>query len=222
MASGPSKQELEMYWQNSRQYFDELAKHYQQADPKYYKEYILPFYQNPFRSKGGSQSQNFSEGIYNIDQPSGRKKGGAAGFALFGAVFAVVGIGAAVYFLIGSTTERSYQKDPVVVEKPVVADTISTVKPPEVKDAVDPDFAIAKKLYLNKRYEQAENRLKRIKPDSPNYEEAQELLEEIQDGKLNEQLHDAKEKQQKNSDGLNKPNTGNDRNRRTPPVQPVR
>src|SRR5687768_16989476 len=49
MPNGPSKQELEMYWQNSRQYFDELATHYKQADPQYYKEYIEPFYTNPFR-----------------------------------------------------------------------------------------------------------------------------------------------------------------------------
>lgn len=222
MASGPSKEELEMYWQNSRQYFDELAKHYQQADPKYYKEFILPFYNNPFRSKGGSQSQSFSEGIYNTGQSPAGKKNGPPAIALLGAVVAIAGVGAVMYFVMGeSQDKRSVKKDPVVIEKPVVADTTSTVKQPEVDEPVDPDFAIGKKLYLNKRYEQAENRLKRIKTDSPNYKEAQELLEEIQDIKLNEKLHDAKEKQQKNSDG--QPNTGDERNRRrSVPIQPIR
>jgi hypothetical protein len=50
MASGPSKEELKNYWETSRQYFDELARHYKTADPDYYEEYIAPFYRNPLTS----------------------------------------------------------------------------------------------------------------------------------------------------------------------------
>jgi hypothetical protein len=46
MPSGPSKQELEMYWKDSRQYFDELARYYKESDKAYYDEYIAPFYSN--------------------------------------------------------------------------------------------------------------------------------------------------------------------------------
>lgn len=62
MSNGPSKEDLELYWQNSRQYFDELARHYQQADPEYYRKNIKPFYDNPFRSSGsGSSSKSGSK-----------------------------------------------------------------------------------------------------------------------------------------------------------------
>jgi hypothetical protein len=44
MKSGPSKEDLDMYWKSSRPYFDELANHYKTADPEYYKKYIAPFY----------------------------------------------------------------------------------------------------------------------------------------------------------------------------------
>lgn len=49
---GPSKEELKNYFQNNRQYFDELAKYYRELDPKYYEEYITPFYRNPFNASG--------------------------------------------------------------------------------------------------------------------------------------------------------------------------
>lgn len=60
MSSGPSKEELEMYWKTSRSYFDELAKYYKNSDPAYYNQYIAPFYSNPFIASGGKKSTGSS------------------------------------------------------------------------------------------------------------------------------------------------------------------
>src|SRR5690349_21552832 len=99
MASGPSKQELEMYWQNSRQYFDELAAHYKQNDPQYYKEYIEPFCTNPFR--GSSQTT---------------KSSGSSAKPVLVVILAVmilfVGIGAvAVYFFMSKDPGKKQQEE---------------------------------------------------------------------------------------------------------------
>ena len=57
MATGPSKEELEMYWKSSRQYFDELAKYYKTADPEYYDVYIGPYYRfRPAPTGAGGRS----------------------------------------------------------------------------------------------------------------------------------------------------------------------
>ncbi len=53
--SGPSREELENYYKNSRQYFDELAKHYYETDREYYDKFIAPFY-SPFASITTSSS----------------------------------------------------------------------------------------------------------------------------------------------------------------------
>src|SRR5688572_18103773 len=128
MAAGPSKEELEMYWQNSRQYFDELARHYQQADPAYYKEFIQPFYSNPFRSQGGSQPQSFSDCIYT----SPRKKSSGSRIAALGAMAVLAAVGAAVYLIMGSTEERTY-KEPKNIRQEVAADTSGVPKVEEPK-----------------------------------------------------------------------------------------
>jgi hypothetical protein len=42
-----TKEELEEYYRNSRQYFDNLAKYYLEIDKEYYNEFIAPIYKNP-------------------------------------------------------------------------------------------------------------------------------------------------------------------------------
>jgi hypothetical protein len=42
-----TKEELEEYYKNSRQYFDNLAKYYLEMDKDYYNEFIAPIYNNP-------------------------------------------------------------------------------------------------------------------------------------------------------------------------------
>ena len=96
---GPSKEELENYFKNSRQYFDELAKYYLESDREYYDKYIAPFYNNPFR-RSGTQGSGGSMLILAI------------------AMFLVIAAGAAVFLLVSTKsdkevieeTQKSYQK----------------------------------------------------------------------------------------------------------------
>lgn len=53
---GPTKEELRDYFQNNRQYFDELAKYYRESDPEFYKANIAPFYSNPLLAAGTGKS----------------------------------------------------------------------------------------------------------------------------------------------------------------------
>jgi ATP-dependent Zn protease len=53
---GPSKEELKNYFENNRQYFDELAKYYRESDPVYYKENIAPFYNGLLITSGSKKS----------------------------------------------------------------------------------------------------------------------------------------------------------------------
>lgn len=177
MSTGPSKQELEMYWQNSRQYFDELAKHYQQNDPEYYKQYILPFYSNPFHTVS-SQNRRQGSGIGKI----------VAAFA----VLAVLGVGAAAFFLIFSTSgsnEKFSEKKTENVNQYSTEETNkqqTTTEPVEPEPETEPgelspedNFIIGSKYLGEKKYDKAEYHLKKIKPGQKYYKEAQQILQNM-------------------------------------------
>jgi hypothetical protein len=57
MTDKPSKEQLEIYFRNSRKYFDSLAEHYKKTDPEYYNKVMKPvMYKNYFnQSSGGSK-----------------------------------------------------------------------------------------------------------------------------------------------------------------------
>jgi hypothetical protein len=177
MSSGPSKQELEMYWQNSRQYFDELAKHYQKADPEYYKEFIQPFYSNPFRSGG---------------QPGGKQRQGGARLPVFIAMLALAGVGAATFVLFQADPDTNSDKN----DKRVTADTITkkntepeTIEPVKEEEP-EPNihFLRGEKLFREKQYIMAERFLKRVPKSDKNYEEAEGMLKEIESMRKNGEL----------------------------------
>jgi hypothetical protein len=218
MAAGPSKEELEMYWQNSRQYFDELAKHYQQADPAYYKEFIQPFYSNPFRSQGGSQPQSFSDGIYDTSLP--KKKSGGARIAALGAMAVLAAAGAAVYLIMGNTGEEIPMKKLENTRQEVAADTSGVPKVEEPKlieqgQESSPDFIMGEKLYKEKNYDMAEKMLRRVPRSSKDYGKAINLLRKIANIKLNS-------KDGNNTDIEKDSDKKNDRNVRRAPINPVR
>jgi len=163
MASGPSKEELEMYWKSSRQYFDELAKYYKTADPSYYQQFIAPFYSNPFNQGSSAKSG------------SGAKKALVILVIVF---IMVLSAGIAVFFLItkeqGDTDFKKYEKQ------------IETSKDGNKKENEDinkifsdDDFITGSKYLAEKDYDKAEEHLKRIKPGDKNYKQAQQLLESI-------------------------------------------
>lgn len=186
MATGPSKQELEMYWQNSRQYFDELAKHYKQADPQYYKEYIEPFYSNPFR------------GTYESKQ----SRGGAGKAIIVIVALLVLGIAGAASFMIfylGNDDTGSKELEKIIkdidsekktVDKETTTEKESTdnndVNKKPTENETDPDersdqdhFIEASKKISEKDYDKAEYHLKKVKKGSEYYEQAQQMLKNM-------------------------------------------
>lgn len=186
MASGPSKQELEMYWNNSRQYFDELAKHYQETDPQYYKQNILPFYNNPFQNTYSAQNKT-----------SGSKA--AALFVVIGLV-AVLGVGAAVvFFLLRDSSTEFIEKQTQKIEESIsgkdvkefetiekdpkenIKDPKETVIDEEDSDGLDSEdhFIIGSKKISEKDYDKAEYHFKKVKKGTQYYEQSQQLLKNM-------------------------------------------
>lgn len=177
MPNGPSKQELEMYWQNSRQYFDELAAHYKNADPQYYKEFIEPFYTNPFANVSGQKQSS----------------GSSAKPILILAVFIVLAFGGlAAFGIIYFASKESGSKE---IEKLFESTEEPEVKPLEEKstrektskeDSTDPselssedNFIIGSKYLGEKKYDKAEYHLKKVKPRDKYYKQSQQLLESM-------------------------------------------
>lgn len=183
MSTGPSKQDLVMYWQNSRQYFDELAKHYQTADPEYYRQYIKPFYDNPFRSAYTAPGQTKSTG-------SGVR------FLVAMVAVAVMGIaGAAVFLFISqgdsitkkmeeiSTPDEKVTKRELGGKDSGEKEGTTAVEPEEEsanEELSDDDLYIRGAKYISeKKYDEAVFELRKIKPGSKRYKEAQQLIESV-------------------------------------------
>ncbi len=186
MATGPSKEDLETYWQSSRQYFDELARHYQTADPEYYKEFIKPFYDNPFRSVS-----------------SGRQGKSGGGKVIVVAVFLLVFIGAlsaGLFLYLGSsesinekveelTSDKNVTEQKTTKEKKITREeTGITEEPTETEETTgenteelsgEDNYIIGAKYIAEKKYDKAAWHLKQIKKGDKRYKEAQQLLESI-------------------------------------------
>ena len=94
-ADGPSKEELEYYFKNSRNYFDELAKHFYETDRDYYDKNIAPFYSSPF---GGSPHRTNSAG------------GRSAVFVVAGAVVALLIGGIALFLNLEQPDDANYKQ----------------------------------------------------------------------------------------------------------------
>ena len=188
MTSGPSKQELEMYWQNSRQYFDELAVHYKNADPQYYKEYIEPFYTNPFANMSSGKRQS----------SGGSSK--AALIVVLAMVMLIGTISAVLFIYLGSQDTGSKELEKVMKQleddkkttqqettKPEVKEkNKGDVKEEETVEPEDPlemssedNFIIGSKYLGEKKYDKAEYHLKKIKPGQKYYKESQQLLQNM-------------------------------------------
>lgn len=174
MSNGPSKEDLELYWQNSRQYFDELARHYQQADPEYYKKNIKPFYDNPFRTSGSGSS--------------GTKSGGkTVVIAVLMLILIAVGAAGILFFLTfsESTTEKTEEKINREINRnstpekeiSVPEETVEETEPGELSD--EDNYLIGARYIAEKKYDKAAFHLNRIKKGSKRYKEAQQLLESI-------------------------------------------
>ena len=169
MASGPSKQELESYWQNSRQYFDMLADHYRQTDPEYYSEFIKPFYNNSFISSSSGSASG-----------SGGNNTGKARLILFAAMTLMIGLGAAVFLLL-STSEPDNKK--IERMEKVAPDTdenrISTGDKEKTRLDTNIYFKRGMDFYRQEKYVLAERFLKKVPEPDKHYSEAREKLKLI-------------------------------------------
>lgn len=182
MSSGPSKQELEMYWKNSRQYFDELANHYRQTDPEYYQKYIAPFYANPFVS----QPQTFG-----MQQNPGSSGGSKLFSVMIALVLLIAGIGAAAYFMIRSENyseeqSRSVEKETQQQKQNIdPKPEINKTEPEENPAPVEPSAEYEKGIeyFSKKEFDKAEDHLKKVPADDPNYNNAQRMLKFIRANK---------------------------------------
>jgi len=108
---GPSKEELQNYFQNNRQYFDELAKYYRESDPQYYKENIAPFYSNPFFAAG---SKKTGKGCLTV--------------TLSIAIMIVGLVAGLVFFILQQNEEEPKQKSPVIQQEEKKINPADSVK----------------------------------------------------------------------------------------------
>jgi len=151
MESGrPSREQLENYFKNSRKYFDDIAKHYQEVDREYYEKYIVPFYNSPFGAVG-----------------SGNTKKAAPVLVLAGALL-VAGIGAAVLFL----TMDSTQDSKVVQEETIPAERESDFD-------YKTNYEKGLYFYKRKEYKSAEKYFRRVEESDSDFKRAQKYLEKI-------------------------------------------
>ena len=176
---GPSKEELENYFKNSRQYFDELAKYYLESDREYYDKYIAPFYNNPFR-RSGTQGSGGSMLILAI------------------AMFLVIAAGAAVFLLVSTKsdkevieeTQKSYQKK---------ADATDSIKVKDTNEYYEKGAA----YFDNEDYENAEKYLKLVPRKDKNYSDAVRKLKKIAEMKIEKENKDERRVKSKPLQRLN-------------------
>lgn len=160
---GPSKEELDNYWKNSRQYFDELAKTYKESDPEYYNKFIAPYYSNPFRSVSSSSSG----------------KGKSAIVIVFVAVFLLLIVGGAAALLIFISNDATKNKERIPVSDTTTIShrydtTITNI------EELDSDYFKGLKYLSQKDYDKAEEHLRKVGKNDKNYKDAQQVLKSIQ------------------------------------------
>ncbi len=176
MTTGPSKEELQDYWNNNRQYFDELAKYYLQSDREYYTKFIAPFYSNPLIR-------------------SSPKTGGGAGklLIIIAAVIVVITAGAVAFMVLmpesQDTVENKKTISPKVVQDSVIkhiihsdnksADNINDTTETIPQPPPSPDYDKGLSYFHNKDYDNAEKCFKRVPKGDKNYTQALKKLMDI-------------------------------------------
>jgi hypothetical protein len=165
-ADGPSKEELEYYFKNSRQYFDELAKHFYETDRDYYDKFIAPFY-SPFgRMTPGSKPRN--KVAYSL---------------VIAGLLGLLAAGFAVFLIMQrpDDTEITPKRN---IEKPrenVKSNSDKQKKTSQAKQNKNElsDYEKGLKFYKQKDYDAAERYFNKVTKDDDNFEDSQNKLEEI-------------------------------------------
>jgi uncharacterized membrane-anchored protein YhcB (DUF1043 family) len=174
---GPSKEELEKYFKENRKYFDELAKNYKRSDPEYYKKYIAPLLGELVDYKFNKKAAPMRAGLI-------------AGIAL---VFSI-----GIFFVVFFVKDRSEKKPAITLEEieklkkevEVNLDTVNSkiLETEKLLDTMDTvkknyDYIHGKFLFKLRKYEEAEEYLKRVPKTHQEYEQVEYMLKEIKNAK---------------------------------------
>lgn len=170
---GPTKEELENYFKNNRKYFDELARNYKVSDPEYYNKFIAPFYGYTETVNAGSKAPQ-------------RKVALTAGLAI------IVGISA---FLMIFFTKQNEEVEKVITSEKIekltqeLNSSIDTMTTSSGDMGIKTDtlerikknynFNHGKFLFKLRKMEEAEEFLKKVPKNHPDYEQVEYMLKEI-------------------------------------------
>lgn len=168
MQEGPSKEELQNYWNNSRQYFDELAKSYRESDPEYYNKFIAPFYNSPFQTRSSTGSNS-----------------GAAKLLVALVLFGVIAAGGIAVFvlMLGQSKDKSKNNPEkrVITETPKADSVNVTALGDSLKFVTNSaDYNVALTYFHAKDYDNAEKYFKMVPKTDKNYRSSQKYLKEIE------------------------------------------
>jgi hypothetical protein len=169
-AEGPSKEQLEYYFKNSRQYFDELAKQFYETDREYYDKFIAPFY-SPF----GSMT------------PGSKPRSRAAISFTIAALLALIAGGFSVYLMLQRPEDTNYEQKKMIentkenTKENAKSKPDERVKPPEMQTQSNKlsNYEKGLRFYNQKDYDAAERYFNKVSKDDDNYDDAQYKLEQI-------------------------------------------
>ena len=168
-SDGPSKEELDYYFKNSRKYFDELANYYMNADPEYYKKFIAPYYSS-FVSVSSSGKPGSARALVSVI---------AAGVV-------ALGIAGVAFFLVQSSDNSGDEPEIKKIEKTSTKKKEPAIVPADTTSAIEnekSDYEKGVQYFNEKNFSRAEQYLKRVPKDDENYEDAHIKLNEIHEFK---------------------------------------
>jgi len=172
MESGrPSREQLENFFKNSRKYFDDIAKHYQEVDREYYDKYIAPFYNSPFGAVSSGATKKAASVI-------------AVAVGLFIVIFGVV-----VFLLVNQSTDSSDEYEDAEVQSESIED--------ESDFEYKSNYEKGLYFYDLGRYKKAEKYFKRVKETDDDYDDAIRRLKEIESMMKIEDMEDGSARQKK-------------------------
>ncbi|HLT23625.1 MAG TPA: hypothetical protein VK004_00730 [Ignavibacteria bacterium] len=171
----PTREQLEKYYETTRQYFDDLAAHYKETDPEYYKSVVQPVQR---------------KGWFSGDDDNSAKRGM---ILVAVAVFLLVGTSVGVFLLL-SAPEDSYNPvdeyykqqqqqnstNPDQRRTPL-RETRSPVNTESGNDGTEgmSNFEKGEFYYEQQAYNQALEYLGQVTPGDENYDRAQKYISEI-------------------------------------------
>jgi tetratricopeptide (TPR) repeat protein len=168
----PSKEQLQEYYNTSRKYFDELAEHYENTEPEYYRSVILPIKRKGYFIGDGNN-------------------GGRGIFVVVIAVFLLVGASVGVFLMLAepektyNPVDEYYEQIEQKSGKETRTNPVRETRTPVNSDGTEKNtdgmtnFEKGEFYYEQQAYNQALEYLKMVSPDDENYAQAQKYIDEI-------------------------------------------